>query len=339
MDLNIIWYLLVGGLLTGYAVLDGFDLGTGPLLLFTKRDRDRRIFLNAIGPIWNGNEVWLVTGGGALFAAFPEVYATVFSGFYDAFMLLLFALIFRASAIEFRGQREGTAWRRCWDIAFATSSVVSALLIGITIGNLIRGIPLDAAHEFRGDLPSLLNPYALLVGITAVALMTLHGNLYLVLKTEGPLQQEVIGWTRRTVPAFLVCFIALNLTTVLTCHHLHTMLEHRAILLGGIVLVATGTTFNILLELRRGNEGRAFISSCLVIITMMCLFGATMFPNFVISRPDPTNHLDIYNGASTPKSLNFMVWVALIGMPFVVAYTVSIYYIFRGKVRLTDDSY
>lgn len=339
MDLNIIWFILVGGLLTGYAVLDGFDLGTGPLLLLAKNDHDRRIFLNAIGPIWNGNEVWLVTGGGALFAAFPEAYATVFSGFYDAFMLLLFALIFRAVAIEYRGQRESKAWRTGWDIAFAISSATSALLIGITIGNLIRGIPLDAAHEFRGDLFTLLNPYALFVGFTSVALMTMHGNLYLVLKTEDKLQQQVTRWTHFTVPVFLVCFFALNAITIFTCHHLHTVFEQRAILLGSIVLVATGVTLNIVRELRRGHEGRAFISSCLVIITMMFLFGATMFPNLVISRPDAANHLDIYNGSSTEKSLNFMFWVALFGMPFVIAYTVSIYYIFRGKVKLTDESY
>src|SRR5262249_15959648 len=142
MDLNTFWFLLVGVLLTGYAVLDGFDLGTGPLLLCANSDHERRIFLNAIGPVWNGNEVGLVTGVGALLPAFPQVYATVFSGFYDAFMLLLTALIFRAAAIEFRGHRADTGWRTTWDVAFAISSVLSALLLGVTFGNIVWGIPL-----------------------------------------------------------------------------------------------------------------------------------------------------------------------------------------------------
>ena len=201
-------------LLTGYAVLDGFDLGTGPLLLAHRDDRERRLLLNAIGPIWNGNEVWLVTGGGALFAAFPNVYATVFSGFYDAFMLLLVALIFRAAAIEFRGQRPGRAGARTWDAAFAVSSLVSALLIGVALGNLVWGIPLDANHEFQGNLLTLLHPYALLVGVTAVALFVMHANLYLVLKTDGPLQQRLARLDPAHRPRVPRRFVVLNAWTI-----------------------------------------------------------------------------------------------------------------------------
>ena len=339
MDLNTIWFVLVGVLLTGYAVLDGFDLGTGPLLLCTKEDQDRRIFLNAIGPIWNGNEVWLVTGGGALFAAFPNVYATVFSGFYDAFMLLLFALIFRAAAIEFRSKRPGQRWRATWDVAFAVSSLASALLIGVAIGNIVWGIPLNAKHDFQGNLLTLLNPYSLLVGVTSVALMIMHGNLYLILKTEGPLQQQLARWTKRTVPTYLICFVTLNMVTLLTCPHLQTVLHDRAGLLGIIAGATLLITFNIPREVRRKNEGRAFISSCLSIVTMMLLFAATIYPNLVISRPELANSLNIHNGASTQKSLNFMFWVALVGVPIVLTYTISIYYVFRGKVTLTEESY
>lgn len=339
MDLNTIWFVLVGILLTGYAVLDGFDLGTGPLLLCTKEDRDRRIFLNAIGPIWNGNEVWLVTGGGALFAAFPNVYATVFSGFYDAFMLLLFALIFRAAAIEFRSKRPEKRWRAAWDAAFAASSLASALLIGVAIGNIVWGIPLDHDHDFQGSLLTLLNPYSLLVGVTSVALMVMHGNLYLILKTEGALEKQLMRWTKLTVPAYLICFVALNVITVFSCPHLKPVLHHRVVLLSVIAMAALLVTFNIPREVRRRNEGRAFISSCLSIVTMMLLFAATVYPNLVISRPDLANSLDIYNGSSTDKSLRFMFWVALIGVPIVLAYTISIYYVFRGKVTLTEESY
>ena len=339
MDLNTIWFVLVGVLLTGYAVLDGFDLGTGPLLWCVPDDRDRRILLNAIGPIWNGNEVWLVTGGGALFAAFPNVYASVFSGFYDAFMLLLFALIFRAAAIEFRSQRPGCRWRRFWDAAFAVSSVTSALLIGVAVGNLVWGISLDATGNFDGGLIALLHPYALLVGLTTVALMVMHGNLYLILKTEGELQERLREWTQRTVPAYLACFMVLNVTTVLTCLHLREVLVQRMPYLSLLMAASILITLGIPRALRRGREGTAFVASCLSIVSLMLLFGATMYPNLVISRPDAANSLNIHNGAATAKSLNFMFYVALVGVPIVLAYTASIYYVFRGKVVLTEESY
>jgi cytochrome bd ubiquinol oxidase subunit II len=339
MDLHTIWFVLVGILLTGYAVLDGFDLGTGPLSLCTRQDQDRRVFLNAIGPIWNGNEVWLVTGGGALFAAFPNVYATVFSGFYDAFMLLLFALIFRAAAIEFRSKRPGKVWRATWDIAFAVSSLMSALLIGVAVGNILWGIPLDANHEYQGNFLTLLRPYPLCVGLTSVALLIMHSNLYLILKTDGPLQQQLMRWTKRTIPAYLACFVALNLITILTGQHLQQHIHDRRVLLGILCLASFLVTFNIPRQVSKGHNGRAFVSSCLSIVTLMVLFAATVYPNLVISRPDLSNSLNIYNGSSTDKSLNFMFYVALIGVPIVLTYTISIYYVFRGKVTLTEESY
>src|SRR4051812_40072783 len=175
MNLNIIWFALVGILFIGYAILDGFDLGVGAWHLFVKKDEERRMMLNAIGPVWDGNEVWLVTGGGALFAAFPEAYATVFSGFYLPFMALLCALIFRAVAIEFRSKEPWPWWRSMWDWLFCLGSTLSAFLIGVTMGNIVRGIPLDAEHEFAGSLLGLLNPYALLMGVTTVLLFAMHG--------------------------------------------------------------------------------------------------------------------------------------------------------------------
>src|ERR1035441_1256916 len=165
-DLNTIWFILVGVLFTGYAMLDGFDLGIGALHLFTKDDAERRTLLNAIGPVWDGNEVWLVTGGGALFAAFPNVYATVFSGFYLAMILLLVALIFRAVAIEFRSKQPMRWWRQMWDIGFSAGSLLSSLLIGVAMGNIAWGIPLDERGEFAGTFRGLLGPYPLLLGGT-----------------------------------------------------------------------------------------------------------------------------------------------------------------------------
>ncbi|CAG0942216.1 partial cytochrome bd ubiquinol oxidase subunit II, partial [Candidatus Brocadiaceae bacterium] len=178
-NLQVVWFILIGVLLTGYAILDGFDLGVGSLYLLAKGDTNRRILLNSIGPVWDGNEVWLVTGGGALFAAFPDVYATAFSGFYVAFMLLLFVLIFRAVSIEVRSKYEKAWWKSFWDKAFSVSSIVIAFLMGVAIGNIIQGIPIDATKEYVGSFFDLLNPYAIMVGITTVALFMMHGSIYL----------------------------------------------------------------------------------------------------------------------------------------------------------------
>lgn len=175
-DLQIIWFILVGVLFSGYAILDGFDLGTGALQLFIKGDENRRLTLNAVGPVWDGNEVWLITGGGALFAAFPYVYASVFSGFYLAFMLLLLTLIFRAVSIEFRSKQPMKWWRRGWDTTFSISSLLAALLIGVAMGNVTKGIPLDDHGNFTGTFLSLLNPYSILLGLTTVALFSMHGE-------------------------------------------------------------------------------------------------------------------------------------------------------------------
>ncbi len=176
-DLNTIWFILVGILFTGYAMLDGFDLGIGALHLFTQDDSERRVMLNAIGPVWDGNEVWLVTGGGALFAAFPNVYATVFSGFYLALILLLASLIFRAVAIEFRSKQPMRWWRQMWDVGFSAGSLLSALLLGVALGNIAWGVPIDDRGEFAGTFLGLLKPYPVLVGVTTVALFMMHGAI------------------------------------------------------------------------------------------------------------------------------------------------------------------
>jgi cytochrome d ubiquinol oxidase subunit II len=338
MDLNAFWFVLVGLLLTGYAVLDGFDLGTGPLLLCAKTDHERRTFLNAIGPVWNGNEVWLVTGGGALFAAFPQVFATVLSGFYDVFMLVFTALIFRAAAIEFRSQRPGTAWRTTWDVAFAISSVLSAFLLGLAFGNIVWGIPLDSAREFSGDLATLLNPYAIFTGFAAVVLFIMHANVFLVLKTEGPVQEKLMRWTRLTVPGYLVSFVAFNVVTIATCPHVAAFRE-RPLILSVIFVAGLLMTLNILRAISNKRPGQAFASSCAAIVLHLLLFGAAVYPNLVFSTPNHAYDLNIYNSASTGKTLGFMFVVAIIGLPIVMTYTITVYYVFRGKVVLTEESY
>jgi cytochrome d ubiquinol oxidase subunit II len=338
MDLNIIWFILVGVLLTGYAILDGFDLGVGALHLLTKTDEERRISINSIGPVWDGNEVWLVTGGGALFAAFPDVYATVFSGFYIAFMLLLFVLIFRAVAIEFRSKQESKRWRGAWDIAFSVSSIVIALLMGVAIGNIIRGIPVGADKEFAGTFLGLLNPYSLLVGITTVALFTMHGAIYLVMKTEGELQNKVRTWVNNTIIFFVICFVTATMATLIYYPNMITHFKDNP----SFFLVAIVTMLaiaNIPREINNKREFRAFLSSASTIALLLVLFAIGIFPNIVLSNPIVENSLTIYNASSSQKTLMIMLIMAIIGMPFVVAYTIIIHKIYKGKVKLDDTSY
>jgi cytochrome d ubiquinol oxidase subunit II len=338
LDLNAVWFVLIGVLFVGYAMLDGFDLGVGALHLFTRTDEERRVMLNAIGPVWDGNEVWLVTGGGALFAAFPNVYATVFSGFYLAFVLLLVALIFRAVAIEFRSKQPMRWWRQMWDVAFCVSSLLSSLLIGVAMGNIAWGIPLDGHGEFAGTFLGLLHPYALMLGVTTVALFMMHGALYGVLKTEGALHDKLRGWVNKCIIFFIICYAIITMATLLYVPHMAARMRANPWLFS-IALVNMLAIANIPREIHRRCDGRAFLSSCMAMLALMSLFGLEMFPNLVLSNPTPANSLTIYNAASSTKTLGIMLTIALIGVPIVLAYTVSIYWIFRGRVKLDRMSY
>lgn len=338
MDLNIIWFLLIGALISGYAVLDGFDLGIGALHLFTKTDEERRVMLNSIGPVWDGNEVWLVTSGGALFAAFPEVYATVFSGFYTAFMLLLFALIFRAVAIEFRSKEPMRWWRQMWDVAFSAASIFIAFLMGVALGNIAFGIPLAPTKEFTGTFFTLLNPFAIMVGITTVALFMMHGAIYGVMKTEGTMHAKLRGWVNNTIIFFVISYVATTMATLIYLPHMadHFKAYPYLFLVAILNMLAIA---NIPREIFHGRDFNAFLSSSASILLLLILFAIGIFPHMVISNPDPQNSLDIYNGASSHKTLMIMLIVAIIGLPFVLGYTASIHWIFRGKVKLNQTSY
>ena len=338
LDLNTIWFILVGVLFTGYAMLDGFDLGIGALHLFTKDDNERRVLLNSIGPVWDGNEVWLVTAGGALFAAFPNVYATVFSGFYLAFYLLLASLIFRAVAIEFRSKQPMRWWRQTWDIGFSAGSISSSLLMGVALGNIAWGIPIDERGEFAGTFLGLLTPYPLLVGVTTVALFMMHGAIYGVMKTEGALHDKLRGWAMNGIIFFVICAATTTMATLLYVPHMADRVRAHPWLFS-IVLVNMLAIANIPREFHHGRDGRAFLSSCMTIITLMLLFGLNLYPNLVYSLPNPENSLNIINAASSQKTLGIMLVIAAIGVPVVIAYTVCIYWIFRGKVKLDRMSY
>jgi cytochrome d ubiquinol oxidase subunit II len=338
LDLNTIWFILIGVLFTGYAILDGFDFGIGALHLCTRDDAERRVLLNSIGPVWDGNEVWLVTAGGALFAAFPNVYATVFSGFYLVFILLLAALIFRGVAIEFRSKQPMYWWRQTWDIGFSVGSIVCSLLIGVALGNLTWGIPIDDHGEFAGTFLGLLRPYPLLIGVTTLALFMMHGTIYGVLKTEGALHDKLRRWAMRCIIAFVICATTTSMATLLYVPHIAARVRENPWLFS-VVLANMLAIANIPREFHHQRDWRAFLSSAAAMLTLMLLFAINQYPYLVYSLPQPEHGLTIINSASSPKTLEIMLIIALLGLPIVLAYTVSIYWIFRGKVKIDRMSY
>lgn len=335
--LQIIWFLLVGVLLAGYAILDGFDLGVGILHLFVaKDDRERRLTINAIGPVWDGNEVWLLTGGGAIFAAFPKVYATVFSGFYLALMLLLVGLILRAVALEFRGKIEGPGWRKLWDGAFALGSFLPALLFGVAIGNILRGIPLTEEGEFAGTFLGLLNPFSVVVGLLSTAMFTMQGASWLVLKTDGALQQRARSAAMTAWISFVVLWVAATLFAGVEAPHLARNFHTPLPWLVPVVFVACAAAYPFAL---RASGGRAFAISSTAIAALIGIVGLSLFPYLVPAHPALSQSLTIANASSTPLTLTVMLTIALIGMPLVIGYTVFIYRRFLSTVVLDEHSY
>jgi cytochrome d ubiquinol oxidase subunit II len=338
MDLRTIWFLLVGVLLIGYAVLDGFDLGVGILHRFAKDDTERRMHLNAIGPIWDGNEVWLLTGGGALFAAFPPVYATAFSGFYIAFMLLVAVLILRATSFEFRGKVGSTRWRGFWDWCFTIGSAVPALLYGVAVGNVLRGLPIDAAGEFTGGFLGLLNPYALLVGLVTITLFTMHGAAYLTLKVTGDHRERMRRWVDRGLVAFLLLYTLATGYTMFGVRYLFDGLARNPLLWIFLVLLIAAVTA-VRIGRRRAKDALAFLGTSGIVVAVTILAAVAMYPRLLPSRTDLAYSLTIYNASSSPRTLWVMLVIALLGMPFVVGYTIYVYRVFRGTVVLSDESY
>ena len=338
-DLQFIWFTLFVVLIIGYAILDGFDMGVGMLHLFSKEDEERRIMLNAIGPIWDGNEVWLVTGGGALFAGFPDMYATVFSAFYTPLMVLLAALIFRAVAIEFRSKQPMAWWRWTWDVLFSLASFIIALVLGVALGNLITGIPLDNQKEYIGTLADLFQPYALLVGLTTVAVFFMHGSIYIVMKTEGALHEKMRARVNPSIIFFIMCYAITTAATLIYMPHMVEIIKERPVIFA-VAILNMFAIANIPREIHLGRDGRAFMSSCFNIICLLALYGIGTFPYPVRAINDPEHlSLSIYNSSSSQATLEILLMIAIIGVPLVIAYTVAIYWIFRGKVKLDSSSY
>ncbi len=338
-DLEFGWFAAFMLLLIGYAILDGFDLGVGMLHLCTKDNEERRIMLNSIGPVWDGNEVWLVTAGGALFAGFPDIYATMMSSFYLPIMTLLAGLIFRAVAIEFRSKENMRWWRLIWDITFFCGSAMIAFILGLVLGNLIYGIPLSEQKEFTGDLSAIFHPYTILIGFFANALFILHGSTYLLMKTEGVLHDKIRAWTNHTLIIFVIMYAISTLSTIIYMPHMIEALRERPffflIAIVNILVVA-----NIHRTIRLKKDGWAFISSCANIICLLVLYAIGTYPNVIRSIDEPDRlSLTIYNSASSSLTLRILFTFALIGLPLVISYTTAIYYIFRGKVKIDPHSY
>lgn len=338
LDYNTWWFLVVGAVFSGYAMLDGFDLGAGALHLFIKGDENRRIAFNAIGPVWDGNEVWLVIGGGTLFAGFPEVYASLFSAFYIPFMLFLAALIFRAVAIEFRSKEPMKWWRSTWDVAYSGASIILALSLGIVLGNVLNGIPLSSDFEYYGSWLAFLNPFSIIVAITTLALFMMHGAIYLSLKTDGKLFLKTTIFIRYTVIAFVIAFVLLSFYTLIYEPHLtERFKEHPTLFAIPVIIVLAIANIPRLINKRKFLG--AFLFSGITISMLLILSAINLFPNIIVSTIDPEYSLNIYNAAASQKSLGIMLTIAAIGAPLAIFYSLFSFWTFRGKVELDEHSY
>jgi cytochrome d ubiquinol oxidase subunit II len=340
MWLNNVWFGLFVAVVAGYLVLDGFDLGVGMLLPFVARsDSERRIVLNSIGPIWDGNEVWLVVAGGVLFGAFPIVYAALLSGFYWAMMLLLIGLILRAVAIEFRSKRESRAWRTTWDLVFSISSLALAVLLGVAFGNIVTGVPVNSGGlVVLGNLLDVLHPFALLFGVVTVAMLALYGAVFIDLKTEGAVQARA----RRAMAPFAVAFVLLAAGVVVwmaVAHSsvLHTYRDNLWLVVVPAAAIVAGV-IAVMAMLRRRDVSGFFWSAATIVLVLVSL-AAGLYPNLLISNIDAKYSLTVSNAASAGETLAVMLIVAAIGLPFVLLYTAGVQYLFRGKVTLSADSY
>jgi cytochrome d ubiquinol oxidase subunit II len=319
-------------------VLDGFDLGAGAVhLVVARTDKERRHVLNSIGPVWDGNEVWLITGGGALFAAFPLVYATVFSGFYLAMVLVLGALILRAVALEYRSKEANAWWRRAWDLVFSASSALAALLFGVALGNLIGGLALDEQGIYRDGLAGLLNPFGLLTGALALAVAVMQGTAWLALKTDGPVADrsrriQILAMGSVAVLWVVLAAMALSESSTAAANYRATLAAWIGPLIGVNALI-----FGLRSALLR-QAWRSFLACSTAVAGLALAAAAALYPNLVPATVAGRS-LTVDNAHSSELTLSVMLVVALIGMPLVLAYTAFVYWKFRGKVKLEEGSY
>ncbi|MDR0926775.1 MAG: cytochrome d ubiquinol oxidase subunit II [Ignavibacteria bacterium] len=323
MELNIIWFILIIVLLIGYAVLDGFDLGMGVLYLTHNRENSRPLLLKAIAPFWSGNEVWLVAGGGALFAAFPYAYASIFSGLYIALMLLLVGTIFRGIGLEFRNKENSIKWQSRWDIAISVSSILILLVFGVAVGNFMQGLPIDALGNIQINVLLLFTPFPLIMGLLSVAFFAMHGAIYGAMKTEGDLQAKLIRQAKVlasvSIGLFILAFFVFGNYSIVN------IIDN----VFNVVALAV-----LLYLLTKKKCGLSIVISGLIALLYIANIGYTVFPNFVVSTIDTAYNLNIYDASSSQETLKIMLIIAGIGVPIVLAYTVFVYRAFRGKVQM-----
>ncbi len=334
MEFQVIWFILWAVLWAVYFMLDGFDFGAGMLYRFIAKDEtQKRVMLNTIGPVWDGNEVWLITAGGATFAAFPTTYAYMFSYLYSALLLVLFSLIIRGISLEFRGKSESPSWTGRWDTGIFLGSLLPALLFGVAFGNIFQGLPIDAAG-YHGSLLYLLNPYGLLTGVLFVLLFLVHGSLWITLKTADTISENAAGIAKKLWIALLVVAVAFLVYTYFATHLYQNYLENPVLLIVPVLavlsLLATGV-FSA-----RGAYLKAFFASCLTIVLVTFTGVIGLYPNLIPSSLDPNYSLTAFNSSSSIYTLKIMTVVALIFVPIVIAYQIWIYRIFRHKTTELD---
>jgi cytochrome bd ubiquinol oxidase subunit II len=332
LDYNIWWFLVFGAVISGYAILDGFDLGAGCLHLFLKRNDSRQIAMYAIGPVWDGNEVWLVIGGGALFAGFPVAYAAIFSAFYIPFIFFLLGLIFRGIAIEVRDREKAALWQECWDLGYCLSSIVISLSLGLMLGNIVEGIPLNDDKEFAGSWTTFFNPFAILVAITTMALFMMHGAIYLMIKTEDVLFEKLHGLANKFTIFFILSFVITTIYTMCFVPYLNHFLKGHPFFYALPVLIIFSIA-NIPRQIKRGRYRLAFLFSAITIALLLVMVARDVFPNLLYSPGNPAHSITIYNGASSLKSMHILLTIALIGVPLVGIYTCFVFWTFKGKVK------
>ncbi|GCE47981.1 cytochrome d ubiquinol oxidase subunit II [Thermosporothrix hazakensis] len=329
MDLHILWFILIAVLFAGFFMLEGFDYGVGILLPFLgKTDEERRVVINSIGPFWDANEVWLIVAGGAMFAAFPHWYATLFSGFYIALFLILVALILRGVAFEFRSKHETNRWRRFWDAMIFVGSIVPSFLWGVAIAHFIAGAPINEKMQYTGTIWDQLSPFALLTGCAFVIMFALHGAIFLSLKTEAPIMERARRAARRLWLPAVVLAAVFVVGSYLSSNAFQRL---DAIRVGVLVISALAILSTGLLLLTK-REGWAFTMSCVTILLTAVVIASGMFPNVMISTLNPAWNLTIYNASSSSYTLQIISWVSLSALPFVLLYQAWNYWVFRKRV-------
>ncbi|MCL6462633.1 cytochrome bd-I ubiquinol oxidase subunit 2 apoprotein [Flavobacterium micromati] len=339
IDYPTLWYLVIGLLFSGYAILEGFDFGAGAWHLFLKKDLSRRVAINAIAPVWDANQVWLVIGGGALFAGFPVMYATMLSAMYVPFMLFLMFNVIRAVAIKFRSDEEMLWWRKTWDIIYSVSSIMIAFLLGVVLGNILQGFPLGENHTYQGGVFfSFLNPYAILVGFTTLSLFMTQGAIFLLLKTEGRLHARLTLLLKKGMLFFIITFGITTLYTLIFIPEVTETFRNNPIYFG-VPILSLLAVANVPRLASKKRYMLALVFSSLTMALLLGLVALQLYPTLLISTIDPKFSVTIYNAASSQKSLGIMLTIVLIGTPLLAGYFFFLYKTFNGKVKLDDTSY